>query len=71
MRCTDCEFSQETIPERLRYVYCTKRMTDVKVSNEFESCPYRDNDVMVRLGYKYLGNGTWVKGFRLEQEDTK
>ena len=71
MRCTDCEFSQETLPAQLNYVCCKLQMIEVPAWKEFESCSHRDNDVMIRLGYKYLGNGTWVKGFRLEQEDTK
>ena len=61
MRCTDCEFSKETIPAQVSYVYCTKQMIEVPTWEEFESCQYRDNDTLIKLGYKYLGSGTWIK----------
>lgn len=42
MRCTDCCYSKETIPEQLRYVYCTRFKKEVSVTNEFSSCQYEE-----------------------------
>lgn len=42
MRCTDCNYAKETIPEQLRYVYCTKLKREVSVTVEFERCQYAD-----------------------------
>ena len=39
MRCTDCNLYKETIPEQLRYVYCTKHRVEVSVAREFDKCP--------------------------------
>ncbi len=40
MRCTDCEFFKELIPEELRDGFCTKFRAIVSVSKEFNVCPY-------------------------------
>ena len=39
MRCTDCEFYKELIPEELRYGYCSQYQARVSVTREFEVCP--------------------------------
>lgn len=65
MKCVNCEFSKETIPAQEHYIYCTKREEELSAEKAFKTCHYREDDVMIRLGYKYLGDGTWIKGFKL------
>ena len=45
MRCTDCQFSKETIPEQLNYVYCSKFEEEVSVATEFNKCQH-DEKIM-------------------------
>lgn len=44
MRCADCCYSKETIPEQLRYVYCTRFQKEMSVAKEFEKCQYEESD---------------------------
>jgi len=44
MRCTDCNLFKETIPEQIRYVYCSKYQKEMPVWHEFERCPNKTTD---------------------------
>ena len=44
MRCTDCQRAKETIPEQLRYIYCTKHEKEMSVTTEFKTCQYEETD---------------------------
>ena len=40
MRCTDCDHAKETIPEQLRYVFCSKYGEEMPTWVEFQNCYY-------------------------------
>ena len=44
MRCTDCQFSKETLPAQLHYIYCTKFKKEMSVTTEFDACQYKESD---------------------------
>ena len=44
MRCTDCKFAKETIPEQLHYVFCTIYKIEVSTTTEFNRCQYRETE---------------------------
>ena len=53
VRCTDCQFSKETIPEQLHYVYCSKFEKEVSVVTEFNKCQHDEKIINAFI------NGEW------------
>lgn len=53
MRCIDCQFSKETIPEQLNYVYCSKFEKEVSVVTEFNKCQHDEKIINAFI------NGEW------------
>ena len=64
MRCTDCQYAKETIPEQLKYVYCSKYMDEMAVWIEFELCP-KEVEMGERGGGK-MTNGDRIRTFSNE-----
>ena len=46
MRCTDCIYAKETIPEQLHYIYCANYDKEMSVAPEFETCQYEETELL-------------------------
>jgi hypothetical protein len=44
MRCTECRYSKELIPQQINYVYCTKYESEMSACTEFDDCQYIHTD---------------------------
>ena len=44
MRCIDCKYAKETIPEQLHYIFCRKYEKEMSVVTEFQTCQYEETD---------------------------
>lgn len=44
MRCTACQYSKETIPIQLRYIYCSKYGKEMSIVTNFVKCQYEESE---------------------------